>query len=1709
MASPPAPTPTLLSLSSVSCGLTDGKSATMVQAPTTPDDTSAAAPGSSQASKSLPNTGESKGNLSMLSSCSHSLRVVTELVWQGISVFPEHPSGGATRVLSGLIPTPLIDPCLTVALSSACPRHPFADGYMGHSFVAGTSIVTVDSNRSEVKEVPVEEVQEGTHVVAANGVVSYASDQSGGSKLRSPCRLYGINGSKPFFHPSHLFWTETGWRSIDPVQARKFNPHVRVGRLRVGDHVLKAKPLGVAARYSATDGTVVGPAYTLQRITEFTSEMVPAGTRLFSVHIREGPQSYHANGFLVNHNFPELTTSTLTQRIRSAVPLNRRKLFCETMADLEPLIARVLNPMVVPAVRLSLAQQASASGANAVGDPLKDRARHPDDLLHDHDVPELRLTGDPHRGVSSRIEQQYSGFLPVVSLKKGHVFVDTKPVEHSKVEGNRVLWRRQLPHGVEHGALSLLPHGLAGVGSITVTTSSDEHDSPTVRSSDDIHHVTVQIPSTEYDVVIDGQPRDLTLVLDHELDHAGHPSVLRCQVLDGAGVLPAGRAYCFSKDETDERETHISLAFSGAGHLQPFHDGELTLDGDASKLTGRVWQYDNQASGNRGREVKMLAVRRTQPTATLGHFVASVHQSDSVHHDGTPIVLAASPDDPTPFVSTGGGGKAGFLLLSRKFHLSLGKLSKDLGPLISALANSFSLTLENGKVKINGKAVASATYSGTTLNVSYQALGYVFSISLEMHAPYLQIHGRFSIAKQGVPATELSSAPVTASSTVTYMTTIAGSGATTWNNSKVALEVGYDASGKLVQNVLSEGKALQGAQLHVVTLQTGQVTLNLSMLPSLGSLVGFIEGGGTVDDTGAGFSGSIHAYDKSAPGFVGPATTWSGSSIDEAAAPLQTLMAPTPLLMNAVSPRAALAVPVDGAASGPLPPVRSSPPPSLARATAMLSTDAGLSIAMLKTLPPPNSDVVHEQTQNKLTQYTYYSMSDDQLKLLGADRPKLTQREIDYISQPKLKEFLSTDFARGMISQGLLGATSLNKDWSNADQAKEKLKYFWKGSLTGCLAGYPAYSTVQNFAGNQAFVELMGQDLEQYLAKSPKVWAKQLYESFTKQDVTFQTVVNQYLMGNRVQLNKYCMILYALDPTENYSTNLWKEVVWGAAAPKVSQITAEDQAILDEFLPQAFNELVLRILNNSAKDPSGKDSVYTQLQTQLREAMEKMGMDMSNSAADLAAEFGTQMKAYPVALITAFQQIPKGTFSQRIANSLDNKALQNPKLAAGGEVAGNIMALAGLGFSLYQMYGTIMNWDKLTVEQKVLGVTNAILGTVQGIVGISKTVMSVIKLVKVFRSPDSSLNDKIGADSEFSESLESPETAQSLGDVADEVAPELAPELDVAENPGIVRIGQAASEAEAIEGGLTAASRMETIMNVVSKVGEALNVLMLAAATVSLGFQVKADFDNGAPLAIKIIDIANTVVTGIATLVAFGAMFIAEILPVLGVVLALVGVVLAIVSYILHKHEPPPETPQDKWIKGTGQAFVDAIPKASADFSLGEVSDLKPVPLVIGGGAEAAFNNDLTKALRYSGTVDGATFSALSDTHLAQWSGTELSLTVDNGKPVDQAGPAGPAPAAHKKNIFFASTSKLSNASGSSKMVSLDKTAAWKEDLNAVEQHGGFYFYKVEFTPAGSGTWAVHISASSTFTVNIFVQDAGIIAKPLIIKKPGGSVDAA
>ncbi|KAL7946860.1 hypothetical protein V8C42DRAFT_364147 [Trichoderma barbatum] len=291
-------------------------------------------------------------------------------------------------------------------------------------FLAGTFVHTHDGSR------PIETLQENDRVLtrADTGEWGVVSDE----RVQIPCKdgvvtVYGINDEPAFFTPNHPFVDKFGLvRAIDPAAAHRENPWLEVGTLKVGHVLLRT-----------TDGVTYEevPIHTLKR-AEVAVDYV------YGVHLREGLRNYHANGYLVRMNYPEITIKSLADALRQ-IPAQEQLRMLGHLQELQPLLSRFGQGTVMGLLTSELRKSDVELGDMKTKKPPGPK------------VPGLyfqsrsfSLSADSHS--IEKLAQDY--VLPAIDCLEGQVWINGEACPRARVLKRGFVWSRLLTTSLwEHG----------------------------------------------------------------------------------------------------------------------------------------------------------------------------------------------------------------------------------------------------------------------------------------------------------------------------------------------------------------------------------------------------------------------------------------------------------------------------------------------------------------------------------------------------------------------------------------------------------------------------------------------------------------------------------------------------------------------------------------------------------------------------------------------------------------------------------------------------------------------------------------------------------------------------------------------------------------------------------------------------------------------------------------------------------------------------------------------------------------------------------------------------------------------------------------------------------------------------------------------------------------------------------------------------------
>ena len=313
----------------------------------------------------------------------------------------------------------------------------------------GETLILLSNSTS----VPIEILKEKDQIFGHNGGIGTVSSEKVVHELDNETAIFGFNGVEPFFTSGHPFWTQDGWRAINPHLAKSENHWLEVGQLTEGDYVRKV--------INVNNGQL---SYEWVKIDSIHFKDYPAGTRVYGVHNREGPRSYHANGYLVCLNYPEITTHNVAERMDS-LSVNEKRTLQQHMDELEPVLTKVFG-------------NGPASAMKSITKSYVTKRIEPERKVSIDKVPMKELSL-PHINLQYQAGGTALGAYSMpkkMSIVRGHLFLDDSHVPDAQMSGdNSVSWTRDVPDGKwEHGSVKLHGNRYQGHGFVAVTSNRND-----------------------------------------------------------------------------------------------------------------------------------------------------------------------------------------------------------------------------------------------------------------------------------------------------------------------------------------------------------------------------------------------------------------------------------------------------------------------------------------------------------------------------------------------------------------------------------------------------------------------------------------------------------------------------------------------------------------------------------------------------------------------------------------------------------------------------------------------------------------------------------------------------------------------------------------------------------------------------------------------------------------------------------------------------------------------------------------------------------------------------------------------------------------------------------------------------------------------------------------------------------------------------------
>ncbi|GJD00219.1 hypothetical protein ColKHC_09044 [Colletotrichum higginsianum] len=301
----------------------------------------------------------------------------------------------------------------------------------GGCFRPGTQVIVASGTKN------IEDLVEGDRVLTRGGAEpqwGLCSDET----VRQPAtvgdgggdgdrvQLYGFNGERPFASANHVFHTTTGLRALDPDGARRENPWLEVGYLRVGHQLIR---------------TETGASYGPVTVESIGSEEADC-SHIHGVHLREGLRSYHANGYLVHLNYPDITAKSISDTLRAVEPAEKMNMLAQ-FRELQPLFERFGGSTLMDALEGQLLDSYTSKNPLVLVSVPANNAKLRPHVKQLHWKWNLQDDGEEPTAHPESV-------FPSVSVFEGVLAVDGVYCEAAMLKDRTLAWSRQVS-GTESG----------------------------------------------------------------------------------------------------------------------------------------------------------------------------------------------------------------------------------------------------------------------------------------------------------------------------------------------------------------------------------------------------------------------------------------------------------------------------------------------------------------------------------------------------------------------------------------------------------------------------------------------------------------------------------------------------------------------------------------------------------------------------------------------------------------------------------------------------------------------------------------------------------------------------------------------------------------------------------------------------------------------------------------------------------------------------------------------------------------------------------------------------------------------------------------------------------------------------------------------------------------------------------------------------------
>ncbi|KAJ8313357.1 hypothetical protein KUTeg_009143 [Tegillarca granosa] len=451
-------------------------------------------------------------------------------------------------------------------------------------FINRTLVLMKDGSQKEI-----ESISENEHIIGMDSVIGTVSSEKVSNFTQGQLVVFGFNNEEPFFTASHPFMTDQGWMALNPFEARKENNWLDVGQLKEGQYVKKIE------EFDKTSGSI---RYQRIKIESIQSKTYPAGTPIYGLHLREGPRSYHANGYLVHLNYPEITSDRIKKGISNLSILELEK-FVTTIKSFGPCIEKILGPGA--AAVLETFSENHSIFQTEVDEHISSFKKARNNLPLNEVV-----ALDMHVQSASDKELPKDVQIPNrISLIKGLLYLEGIHMKNIKqLDSDTIYWERTVHASkLEFGLLKFNHHRSLCTGVISIGNSSDDsnaelipfyakirenvYDCYVIEDQGQQHNCQIGSSREEFGKMIMGY-EDINVIGKIQI----LPNMDEPDDLENSVIFFTGDDNCFHVKVDIQNEYRETLGYV---------ELSATFEYDFSGFHGKAIPFDPLASDNRGK----------------------------------------------------------------------------------------------------------------------------------------------------------------------------------------------------------------------------------------------------------------------------------------------------------------------------------------------------------------------------------------------------------------------------------------------------------------------------------------------------------------------------------------------------------------------------------------------------------------------------------------------------------------------------------------------------------------------------------------------------------------------------------------------------------------------------------------------------------------------------------------------------------------------------------------------------------------------------------------------------------------------------------------------------------------------------------------------------------------------------------------------------